>query len=348
MPPPSQEQIREAAEWIFAKLNSYGVTGVCLAQLDADRLAAYRAMENDNALTVRLQGSWDFNTRYATAPIEEMAKRFDTREERGPVTDLMNPDGVKIYADGVWIGYGSPMIDEYETGETYGRQSIDQPTMKTWVTRFDKMGLKVMMHAVGDQAVRNALNSVAAARRANGPDGPRHHIGHNTFVHPEDRSRAKHLNVVLEVSPANTWYPSSYSPSFIELLGEARVREMVPIGELARKGGILTYGSDWDNVPEPDPWTGLQTLVTRSNPDQPDLGVLGPDQRVDLETALEIITINGAHTLGLEATTGSIEVGKDADMIVIDQNIFEVPVDQIINTKVLQTVLKGRTVYKSE
>jgi predicted amidohydrolase YtcJ len=346
MTPPTPEQLRKAATWIFDKLNAYGVTAAVLAQLDKGRLDAYRAMEKDGDLTIRLQGSWDFNTRYATEPIDKMAERFATREKRGPVTDLINPDGIKIYADGVWIGYGSPFIDMYETGETYGRQSIDQPTMKTWVTRFDKEGLKVMIHAVGDQAVRNSLNAVAAARRANGPGGPRHHIGHNTFVHADDRARAKDLNIVLEVSPANTWYPSSYSPSFVELLGPARVSQMVPIGELARNGAILVYGSDWDNVPEPDPWLGLETLVTRVNPDYPELGVLGPDQRVDLETAIEIVTINGAHTMELEKVTGSIEVGKDADMIVLDRNLFKIPVEKIHETKVLRTVLKGKTVYE--
>ena len=273
---------------------------------------------------------------------------MDNFHSRSKAVAIKDGKFIKIYADGVWIGYGSPFIDMYETGETYGRQSIDQPTMKTWVTRFDKEGLKVMIHAVGDQAVRNCLNSFAAARRANGPAGPRHHLGHNTFVHPDDRARAKDLNVVLEVSPANTWYPSSYLPSFVELLGPARVSQMVPIGELARNGAILAYGSDWDNVPEPDPWLGLETLVTRVNPDQPELGVLGPDQRVDLETAIEIVTINGAHTMELEKVTGSIEVGKDADMIVLDRNLFKIPVEKIHETKVLRTVLKGKTVYEGK
>lgn len=146
---------KKKGEWLEGKTWDSGLSkNVTAAMLDKGRLDAYRAMEKDGDLTIRLQGSWDFNTRYATEPIDKMAERFATREKRGPVTDLINPDGIKIYADGVWIGYGSPFIDMYETGESYGRQSIDQPTMKTWVTRFDKEGLKVMIHAVGDQAVR--------------------------------------------------------------------------------------------------------------------------------------------------------------------------------------------------
>lgn len=346
MTPPTADQYRQAAEWIFHKVNSYGVTAVTLAQLDKGRLGAYRAMEKDGKLTVRLQGSWDFNTRYATQPIADMAKVFATREDRGPVTNLINPDGVKIYLDGVWIGYGSPFIEAYSDGSgQFGRQSIDRPTLSTWVTKFDKEGLKVMMHAVGDLAVQNGLNAVAAARKTNGPDGPRHHLGHNTFVHAEDIATAAELNVSREVSPANTWYPSSYSPSFVALLGADRVGNMVPVGDMQKEGGHVSYGSDWDNVPEPDPWMALQTLITRINPASPEQGVLAPQQRVDLLTALEIMTINGARLMELEDVTGSIEVGKDADLIVIDQDLFDIPADKIINTKVLRTVLQGKTVY---
>jgi hypothetical protein len=165
-------------------------------------------------------------------------------------------------------------------------------------------------------------------------------------VHAEDIATAKELNVVREVSPANTWYPSSYSPGFVALLGTDRVANMVPIGAMDSAGGRVTYGSDWDNVPEPDPWLGMQTLITRANPEHPEQGILGPAQRVDLLTALEIMTINGARAMELEDVTGSIEVGKDADLIVINQNLFEIPADKIINTRVLRTMLKGKTVYE--
>jgi predicted amidohydrolase YtcJ len=345
MTPYTQKQVRKSARWIFDKLNAYGVTAITLAQMDATRLAAYRNMEKSGDLHLRIQCSWDFNTRYATLPIEEMAKIFETRKKRGPVTSLINPDGVKIYADGVWVGYGSPFIDMYETGETYGRQSIDQPTLKTWVTRFDKNGLKVMIHSVGDQAVRNALNAIESARKANGPDGPRHHVAHNTFVHKEDIQRAKNMNVISEVSPANTWYPSNYTPSFIKLLGKHRVNHMVPIKQLAQNDGTVAYGSDWDNVPEPNPWLAMQTMITRQNPNQPELGVLAIDQRINLDTAMRIFTINGAKLMELENETGSIEVGKDADMIVLDKNLYSIDSDKIIDTKVLRTILKGKTIH---
>lgn len=346
MPAVPLERLRQAAEWIFARLNAYGVTGVVAAQLDAGRLEAYRQLEEEGKLTVRVQGHWDFNTRYAPAPTEELARMFDSREKRGAVTELIDPDGVTIYASGVWLGFGSPFIDLYRIAEANGRQSIDQPALRAWVSRFDERGLKVMVHALGDLAVRNALDAVEAARRANGNGGPRHHIAHNTFVHSEDRHRFKDLNVVLEVSPPTRRYRGQYPSGFAKLLGAVRVRNMLATAALRDQGATIAYGSDWDNVPEPDPWLALQMLVSGQHPDESPRGARAIEQLVDLETAMEFLTVNGAWAMGLEEVTGAIEVNKDADMIVLDQNLFAIPVERIRDTRVLRTVLKGRTVYQ--
>ncbi len=123
---------------------------------------------------------------------------------------------------------------------------------------------------------------------------------------------------------------------------------MVPIKQLAQNDGTVAYGSDWDNVPEPNPWLALQTMITRQNPAQPELGVLAAEQRVDLDMGLKIMTIHGAKLMELEKVTGSIEVGKDADMIVLDQNLYKIPSDKIIDTKVLRTILKGKTIYQEK
>ena len=111
-------------------------------------------------------------------------------------------------------------------------------------------------------------------------------------------------------------------------------------------GAVVTYGSDWDNVPDPNPWVGMEGMVTRQYPGHPDYGQWNPDERVDVETAIKIFTHNGAMAMEKEDETGSIEVGKSADFIVINQNLLEVPANKIHETKVLQTVLRGETVYQ--
>lgn len=110
----------------------------------------------------------------------------------------------------------------------------------------------------------------------------------------------------------------------------------------------MSYGSDWDNIPEPDPWFAIEGMVSRQYPGKPELGQLHPDERVDLESAIAIFTRNGAMAMEKENETGTIEVGKSADFIVINQNPLEIPPHKIHETKVLKTVLKGHTVYEGK
>jgi predicted amidohydrolase YtcJ len=120
---------------------------------------------------------------------------------------------------------------------------------------------------------------------------------------------------------------------------------MSPFRDLLAAGDTTGYGSDWDNVAEPDPWFALEVMVTRRNPDEPQMGQLGALQAIDLPTAIEVMTYNGAYNLQREDDLGSIEVGKTADFIVLSQNILEVPTTKVHETKVLQTVLGGKTVH---
>ena len=345
VPPPTEEKVRKAAETVFANLSQYGVTSISTAQLDATRLKAFRAMEKDGALTLRIKGHWDWNTRYADAPLPEMAKRFATREQRGPITELIDPDGVKIYTDGVPNGYSSPYIDPYADKPTFGTLSIDAPSLNGAVLEFDTMGLQVMMHAVGDMSVRHALDAVEATRKAH-PSGRRHHIAHATNVHQDDLARAAQLNISVEISPWNTWAPDAGSGTWGALLGRERIENMSPFRGLTEAGNMVGYGSDWDNVAEPDPWFALEAMVTRMNPNEPERGKLGAMQAIDVQTAIEVLTYNGAYNLEREHDLGSIEVGKLADFIVINQNLLEVSASKLHKTKVLQTVVAGKTVYQ--
>lgn len=353
MPPPKDKVVEERAVWIFNKLNSYGITAIVTPQLDPVRIKAYRALESQGKLTVRIQGSWDFNTRYVTTTLEEQAKTFMTREKRGKNSPLINVDGVKIYMDGVPNDAegGAPMIDRYQTAPMFGTPSIDESTFATWMMRFDKEGLRVMAHATGSLSVRHFLNSIEAVRRANG-HGPRHHLAHSMLVYPSELERLaiERSNMITEVSPFNIWVPDpSANYAWGKMIGRDLFDQtMTPIKSMVDAGAVVTYGSDWDNVPDPNPWVGLEGMVTRQYPGHPEYGQWNPDERVDIETAIQIFTRNGAMALQKEEETGTIEVGKSADFIVIDQNILEVPVEKIHQTKVLQTVLRGHTVYEGK
>ncbi len=352
MPPPEDKVVEERAIWIFNKLNSFGITGIITAQLDPVRLKAYRALESQDQLTVRIQGSWDFNTRYVTTSLEEQAKTFMSRAKRGENSPLVNVDGVKIYMDGVPNDAegGSPMIDRYVTAPTFGTPSIDESTFTTWMLRFDTEGLKVMAHATGSLSVRHFLNAVGAVRRANGK-GPTHHMAHSMLVYPEevDRFNFERSNFVAEISPYQLWVPDPSIRPWTKIIGRDRFElTFTPIRSIVDAGAVVTYGSDWDNIPEPDPWFALEGMVTRMYPGKPQFGRLNPDERVDVETAIAIFTRNGAMAMEKEGATGTIEPGKSADFIVINQNLLEIPPTKIHETKVLKTVLQGHTVYEAK
>jgi predicted amidohydrolase YtcJ len=353
MPPPAPEVVEARAAWIFNKLNGYGVTGLITPQLDSVRIKAYRGLESKNKLTLRIQGSWDFNTRYVTTTLEEQAKIFMTRAKRGKNSSLINVDGVKIYMDGVPNDSegGAPMIDAYATAPTFGTPSIDEATFATWMLRFDKEGMKVMAHATGSLSVRHFLNAVEAVRRANGK-GPRHHMAHTFLIYPEDLPRLafNQSKFITEVSPFNTWCPDPHGADHWQtIIGRDLFdRTVTPIKSMVDAGAVVTYGSDWDNVPEPNPWLGLEGMVTRQYPGHPEYGQWKMDERIDVETAIQIFTRNGAMAMERENEIGTIEPGKSADFIVINQNLLEIPPEKIHQTKVLRTVLKGHTVYEGK
>jgi hypothetical protein len=353
MPPPAPETVEERATWIFGELNSYGITGIVTPQLDPIRIKAYRALESQDKLTLRIQGSWDFNTRYVTTTLEEQAKTFMKREKRGENSPLINVDGVKVYMDGVPNDAegGSPMIDAYATAPTFGTPSIDEATFSTWMLRFDAEGLKVMAHATGSLSVRHFLNAVEAVRRANGK-GPRHHMAHSMLIYPEEVERFsfERSNFVTEVSPYQLWVPDpTANYTWPHIIGRDRFElTFTPIKSIVDAGAVVSYGSDWDNIPEPDPWFAMEGMITRQYPGKPEYGQLNPDERIDVETAIEIFTRNGAIAMEKEKETGSIEPGKSADFIVINQNLLEIPPEKIHETKVLRTVLRGHTVYRAE
>jgi len=246
---------------------------------------------------------------------------------------------------------GAAMIDAYVTAPTFGSLSIDEPTFSTWMLRFDTEGLKVMAHATGSLGVRHFLNAIEATRRRNGT-GPRHHLAHANFFYPEliPLANFERVNMIVEISPYQVYAPDpTANYGWPKIVGRDLFEEMfTPIKTMVDAGVVVTYGSDWDNVPDPDPWFAMEAMITRQYPGHPEYGQLNPDERIDRETAIQIFTRNGAMAMEKEDETGTIEPGKSADFIVINQNLLEIPPTKIHETKVLKTVLRGHTVHEAK
>lgn len=352
LPDYSPEQYEAAIEWTANLLNSHGVTGYKDAIAEAGSLNAYRALDQSGRLNMRVAASliWKRNWQQTE---EEHQRNIEERDQYR--TAHVNPDFIKIFLDGIPPSLTAYMLEPYQPTEGFDPDFRGIPLntdeeLAQDVTAFDAQGLTVKMHAVGDGALRQGLDAIEAARRANGNSGLRHEISHAGIMHADDIPRFGQLNAVPELAPI-LWYPvPGLAEAQSAVLGAQREEESFPIRTLIETGAAPAYGSDWPAVvPTPNPWPGVESMVTRRDPyaENPQQAKW-EEQAIDLETTIRVFTINGARTLKLEDTVGSIEVGKSADIIVLNQNLFEIPATDIGDTQVLMTIFEGRTVYESD
>ena len=217
--------------------------------------------------------------------------------------------------------------------------------LSAYLAELDKHGFQVKIHAIGDGTVRAVLDGYEPVIRANGGNPNRHHIDHCSLVHPDDFPRFVEMDVSCTAwSMLNA--PTGYNLEvvFPKLKQETRAR-MYPNRSMLDAGIRLVNHSDSPNATL-WPWWGMEAAITRGFPGKPEIAKMNPDQALTLEEALVINTINAAWSLRMEAETGSIEVGKFADMVILNHNLFEIEATEIHDTKVQKTIFKGRVVYE--
>jgi predicted amidohydrolase YtcJ len=217
------------------------------------------------------------------------------------------------------------------------------------VTRLDAEGFQVHFHALAERAVREALDAIEAARTANGWSDGRHHLAHIQVVHPDDLPRFRRLGAVANAQPLWAAHEAQMDELTIPFLGEPRWTWQYPFASLVRHGATLAMGSDW-SVSSPDPLQEIHVAVNRMMPpDYPyrveQAEVFLPDERIDLPTAIAAFTMGSAFVNHLERDTGSIEVGKYADLTVVNRNLFAHPADEIAEASVDMTFVEGEHVY---
>lgn len=349
LPDYSQEQYEAAVIWTVDLLNSFGITGYKEALSEAGSLNAYSTLDRSGKLSMRVATSLIWKRSWSQGD-DQHQQNIEQRDSYR--TARVNPDFIKIFLDGIPPTRTAYLLEPYVATAGFdanfrGNPLQDSAALAKDVTAFDAAGLTVKMHAAGDGASRQGLDAIEAARRTNGSSGLRHEISHAGMLHPDDIDRFAELDAIPEMAPI-LWHPiPGLAEAQISVIGKDRAERTFPIRSLVEAGALPAYGSDWPAVvPTPNPWPGIEAMVTRRNPypGSPQ-DAKWEEQAVDLATAIKIFTLNGARALKLESITGSIEVGKSADLIVLDQNIFEIPASDIGSTRVMTTILEGRSVY---
>lgn len=312
-------------------------------------LETYGALAERGALTARVVGAlwWD---RYRG--LEQIPDLIDARAQGA--SGRFAPTTVKIMVDGVCENFTAAVLEPYldadgRPTDNRGISFVDPELMKEAVTRLDAEGFQVHFHALAERAVREALDAVEAALVANGPGDGRHHLAHIQVVHPDDVPRFRELGAVANAQPLWAAHESQMDDLTIPFLGEPRWRWQYPFGSLVRAGAMLAMGSDW-SVSSPNPLEEIHVAVNRVMPDDypykvENREIFLPDERIDLSTAIAGFTIGSAYVNHLDRETGSIEVGKYADLAVVDRNLFAHPVEDIAGARVELTLVGGERVH---
>jgi predicted amidohydrolase YtcJ len=322
--------------------NAFGLASLEEASASKADLEAYAALDAAGALTARVSASIYVDTDKGVADVPRLkGLRSGYRGKR------FHADAAKIFADGVIETRTAAVLEPYiGYGTDRGKTNLEPADFRALATALDREGFQIHVHAIGDRAVRDALDALEAAQKANGVRDSRHHIAHLELIDPSDIPRFRRLGVVANFQPfwanGDEYITKMTEPE----LGPERSRWIYPIASVEKAGGVTAFGSDW-SVSSMNPLDGIEVAITHREPSKGPGPAWLPEERIDLPDAIAGYTIRGAYLDFTEKETGSIEVGKAADLIILDRNLFEIPPSQIHETKVLWTLLEGKEVYRA-
>ena len=353
IPPNSAAEVEAALLEGQRYLHEFGITGWQDAIILDEDLDAYLAVAGRGELTARVVGALWWERDRGTDQIPGLVER----RGRGPVGRFA-ATSVKIMQDGVLENFTGAMIDPYLDSEgrpsrNRGISMVDPEVLGPAVTILEAEGFQVHVHAIGDRAVREALDAfeaaiAARAGRSTGAANPdlRHHIAHIQVIHPDDVPRFGALGVVANAQPFWAVHEEQMDVLTIPFLGPERATWQYPFGSLLRSGARLAMGSDW-SVSTANPLLEMEVAVERVAPDErgrkpPFL----PEQRLTAEEALEAFTLGSAYVNHLDEATGSLAVGKRADLALLDRDPFAPDGGPIGDARVVATFVDGVAVFE--
>ena len=348
IPPPSAKMLEDALLYSMHYLNSLGITAWQDASVnpspdDPDQmLETYRRIDESGKLTVHVEEDLHWNDKEGVEQIPHLEALREKYTEGNIRTKT-----VKIFIDGIIEPRTAALLQDYSDKPGYRGPLLVQPeALKDAVVHLDAAGFQVHMHVIGDRAVRVALDAIEAARRANGPNDNRHHLAHLEVVEPQDIPRFVKLGVTANFQPLWAFADDYIKKLTYPRLGPERSRWIYPINSILRTGATVAFGSDWD-VSSPDPLQGIEVAVTRMGPNGETKTPFIPQERIPLKDAIAAYTLHAAYVNHIDDRTGSIQVGKLADLVVLKWNLFKIKPAKISDSKVLLTLFGGKPVYGS-
>jgi predicted amidohydrolase YtcJ len=332
--------LRAAMKWA----NQNGLARVHSCGGDFENLDLFQELRDQKQLSVR------FHIAYLPSPPDLRAHDIEIAEAaRKKFHDSwLDVNSIKFFLDGVVESHTAAFLEPYtDDSSTKGSLFWDPEKYKAAVTQFDKLGFQLYTHAIGDYAVRTALDAYAFAEQQNRTKDHRNRIEHIETITAADIPRFAKLGVIASMQPLHSYPDEDTLDVWARNIGPDRASRAWAWKSIALDGGRYTFGSDWPVVTL-NPWEGIQTAVTRQTSDGKPAGGFVPAQKLTVAQAVEGYTIDAAYAGHLEKSEGSLETGKVADVIIVDRNIFEVDPHTIDQTKVVLTIVGGQIVYEPD
>lgn len=346
LPGRTPAEYADALDLFLRRAAAAGITSACDAMALPEYLAACKALDDAGRLTVRMHAAVVCDPQQGTRQAPELLELCKKHTGR-----RLQVDGAKFFLDGTVEGHTALLLEPYADRPGFRGEAIwNAPALGRAAAELDACGLQLHFHAVGDAAVRMALDAIEHAGRANGGCNARHRVAHCDLVADSDLPRFARLGAVADMQPSWFYHDSFFHESTLPYLGRARAYRLYRMQSLLDAGAVVACGSDWpvggDTITL-SPLAAIQIGVTRLALDSAGGDAYLPGEAVQLWSMLDCYTGQAAMACRQEHRTGTIEAGRYADLVVVDRNLFEVPVQEIHAARVLLTLVEGVPVYRA-
>lgn len=332
--PPQTDEMNDRA--LSAAMHYVAARGVTSVQNMGDwpGLAVIERAHSAHSLITRI---------YHVTPIAQLERLRDTVAKRGRGDEWVRIGGLKGFVDGSLGSHTAAMFAPFiDSPKDSGFLVETEADLYRWTSEGDKAGLQMIVHAIGDRAINTQLNIFERVEKENGPRDRRFRIEHAQHLAPADIPRFAKLGVIPSMQPYHAIDDGRWAE---KVIGPERAKTTYAFKSLLESGAKLAFGSDWFVAP-PTPLEGIYAAVTRRTLDDKNPDGWIPEQKIGVEDALRAYTINAAYASFDDGIKGSIERGKLADLVLIDQDITKIAPASIRDAKIVMTIVGGRPVFE--